>query len=190
MLLSIKSYIILHGMVGVNGHFNFYQSVLFPLIEISICLTNSVKAVYNIDSYIIARGNLGVKGLSWDKFQDTVADCLIRHKSILDVLTKFQETTARVNRAVSKSVTNCGCIQINAKKQQVPSEIRLYELVSYMDTHTKGELCDNCREIIELEIGNHLFYLAALCNILELNLEDILCAENEKLSTLGIYNLS
>jgi hypothetical protein len=131
-----------------------------------------------------------VKDLSWDEFQDTVADCLIRHKSILDVLSKLHETSARVNRAISKSVTSCGCIQINAKKQQVPSEIRLYELVSYMDTHTKGQLCDNCREIVELEIGNLLFYLAALCNILGLSLEDIMSAENEKLATLGIYNLS
>jgi hypothetical protein len=138
----------------------------------------------------MARGSIGVKDLSWDEFQDTVADCLIRHKSILDVLSKLHETSARVNRAISKSVTSCGCIQINAKKQQVPSEIRLYELVSYMDTHTKGQLCDNCREIVELEIGNLLFYLAALCNILGLNLEDIMSAENEKLATLGIYNLS
>ncbi|NLL98471.1 MAG: DUF1573 domain-containing protein [Tepidanaerobacter sp.] len=131
-----------------------------------------------------------MKDLNWDEFQDTVADCLIRHKSILDVLSKLHETSARVNRAISKSVTSCGCIQINAKKQQVPSEIRLYELVSYMDTHTKGQLCDNCREIVELEIGNLLFYLAALCNILGLSLEDIMSAENEKLATLGIYNLS
>ena len=131
-----------------------------------------------------------MKDLSWDEFQDTVADCLIRHKSILDVLSKLHETSARVNRAISKSVTSCGCIQINAKKQQVPSEIRLYELVSYMDTHTKGQLCDNCREIVELEIGNLLFYLAALCNILGLSLEDIMSAENEKLATLGRYNLS
>lgn len=131
-----------------------------------------------------------MKDLSCEEFQDTVAGCLVRHKSIIDVLTKIHETSARVNRAVSKSVTNCGCIQINAKKQQIPNEIRLYELVSYMDTHTKGELCANCQEIIEQEIGNHLFYLAALCNILDLNLKDIICTENEKLSTLGIYNMS
>ncbi|HHX24588.1 MAG: DUF1573 domain-containing protein [Tepidanaerobacteraceae bacterium] len=131
-----------------------------------------------------------MKDLSCDEFQDTVAGCLVRHKSIIDVLTKIHETSARVNRAVSKSVTNCGCLQINAKKQQIPDEIRLFELVSYMDTHTKGELCVDCKEIVEQEIGNHLFYLAALCNILGLNLKDIICAENEKLSTLGIYNMS
>lgn len=131
-----------------------------------------------------------MKDLICNEFQETVAGCLIRHKSIIDVLTKIHETSARVSRAVSKSVTNCGCLQINAKKQQIPSEIRLFELVSYMDTHTNGELCPICREFVEQEIGNHLFYLTALCDILDLNLNDIICAENEKLSTLGIYNLS
>lgn len=143
-----------------------------------------------IESDILLQGGIQVKDLGLEKFQDTVAGCLVRHKSIIDVLTKINETSARVNRAVSKSVTSCGCIQINAKKQQVPAEISLYELVSYMDTHVQGKLCDDCKEIIEQEIGNHLFYLAALCNILGLNMKDIICNENEKLSTLGIYNLS
>jgi hypothetical protein len=61
-----------------------------------------------------------VKDLSWEEFQDTVAGCLVRHKSIIDVLAKIHETSARVNRAVSKSVTSCGCIQINAKKTASP----------------------------------------------------------------------
>ena len=56
-----------------------------------------------------------MKGLICDDFQDTVANCLIRHRSILDVLTKVQETSARVNRAVAKSVTNCGCLKVEAK---------------------------------------------------------------------------
>lgn len=131
-----------------------------------------------------------MKDLICDEFQDTVAGCLVRHKSVVDVLTKMQETSSRVSRAMSKAVTSCGCLEINAKKQQFPDEIRLHELASYMDTHLKGELCAECREILEQELGNHLFYLAALCNILNLNLYDIFCEENEKLSTLGIYNMS
>ncbi len=131
-----------------------------------------------------------MKNLSWEEFQDTVNSCLIRHKSIIDILSKIHESSARVNRAVSKSVTSCGCMQVNAKKQQIPSEIKLCELIYYMDCHTKGKPCSSCREIIEQEIGNNLFYLAALCNILGLSLKDIIYAENEKLLTLGIYNLS
>jgi hypothetical protein len=131
-----------------------------------------------------------VKGLICDDFQDTVANCLIRHRSILDVLTKVQETSARVNRAVAKSVTNCGCLKVEAKKQQIPSEIELKELSTYMDSHLKGKLCPECRDILIQELGNHLFYMAALCNLLDLNLYDIMILENEKLATLGIYNMS
>jgi len=131
-----------------------------------------------------------VKDLDLEEFQNTVTNCLVRHKSIIDVLAKIDETSARVNRAISKSVTSCGCIQINAKKQQIPADISLCELASYMETHLDGKLCENCREVIEQEIGNHLFYIATLCNLLDLSLKDILYEENEKLSTLGIYNLS
>lgn len=114
----------------------------------------------------------------------------MRHKSILDVLTKNQETSSQINRAVAKSVTGCGCLSINASKQQIPGEINLQDLGSYMKTHVEGELCQDCKEILQQEMGNHLFYLVALCNLLDLNFNDIIRAENEKLSTLGIYNLS
>jgi hypothetical protein len=79
---------------------------------------------------------------------------------------------------------------VNAKKQQIPAQIKLHELKTYMDTHLKGGLCPDCREILQQEIGNHLFYLAALCNLLDLNLYDVLLNEHEKLSALGIYNMS
>lgn len=131
-----------------------------------------------------------MKDIICDGFQDTVSHCLVRHKSIIDVMTKIEETSARVNRAVAKSVTNCGCLEVNAKKQQFPSDIKLQELSSYMDTHLKGQLCSDCRDIVQQELGNHLFYLAALCNLLDLNLYDILLNEHDKLSALGIYNMS
>lgn len=131
-----------------------------------------------------------MKDNTCNEFQATVSQCLVRHKSIIDIITKIQETAGRVNRAVAKSVTSCGCLEVNAKKQQFPANISLYELTQFMETHLKGDLCENCKEVIEQEIGNHLFYLAALCNILGLSLNDIISKENEKLSTLGIYNLS
>ncbi|TYP48155.1 DUF1573 domain-containing protein [Thermosediminibacter litoriperuensis] len=131
-----------------------------------------------------------MKDLICNEFQAAVSQCLVRHKSIIDVLTKLQETTCRINRAIAKSVTVCGCLEVNAKKQQIPSNISLHDLSTYMDTHLKGNLCPNCREVLEQELGNHLFYLAALCNLLNLNLYDVFVEENEKLTTLGIYNLS
>ena len=129
-----------------------------------------------------------MKDIIFDNFQNCVNESLLRHKSILDVLTKLQDSQARINRAVAKSVTNCGCIEINAEKQCIPdSEDIIETLNSCFKTHIKGKLCDNCREIIEQEIGNHLFYITSLCNNLDLNLYDIFIREYDKMNTLGKY---
>lgn len=132
-----------------------------------------------------------MKDIIFDDFQNCVNDSLIRHKSILDILTKYSESTCKVNRSIAKAVTQCGCINISAKKQHIPeiesdSEV---DLNNYLNTHLDGELCDKCREIIEREIGNNLFYLTALCNHLNINLYDILLKEYNKSSTLGKFNL-
>ncbi|MDU7109580.1 MAG: DUF1573 domain-containing protein, partial [Clostridium perfringens] len=54
-------------------------------------------------------------------------------------------------------------------------------------SHIKGDLCENCREVIERELGNNLFYLTSLCNALDLNLFDILLKEYNKMDTLGKF---
>jgi hypothetical protein len=123
-------------------------------------------------------------------FQDMVSEVLIRHRSILDCLSKFQESTARVNRSITKTVTDCGCISINAIKQQFPQKESLKDCGKYMDSHIKGKLCENCREIIAEEMGNHLFYLTALCNLLDYNLEDLFGMQYNRINTLGHFLLS
>lgn len=131
-----------------------------------------------------------MKDLLCDEFQNTVSELLIRHQSILDVLSKLQEASSRVNRAVTKSVTSCGCIKVSAEKRKVPENISISELKGYVDSHLNGELCPNCQEIVEAEIGRSLFYVAALCNQLDLNLYDIFIKEQKKLSTLRFFNLT
>ncbi|PKM79659.1 MAG: DUF1573 domain-containing protein [Firmicutes bacterium HGW-Firmicutes-14] len=131
-----------------------------------------------------------MKDLLCDEFQNTVSELLIRHQSILDVLSKLQEASARTNRAVTKAVTNCGCIKINAEKKQIPGNISIAELKQFVDSHLNGQICANCEEIIEAEIGRTLFYLAALCNHLDLNLYDAFIKEHKKLSTLRFFNLT
>ncbi|MDA8212881.1 MAG: DUF1573 domain-containing protein [Clostridia bacterium] len=129
-----------------------------------------------------------MKDLLCDEFQNTVSELLIRHQSILDVLSKSQEACARTNRAVVKAVTNCGCIKVEASKKEFPDEASLDDLKTIMESHVKGSLCKNCTEIIEDELGRSLFYLAALCNLLNLNLYDIFIKEQKKLSTLRVFN--
>ncbi|HHV34259.1 MAG TPA: DUF1573 domain-containing protein [Syntrophomonadaceae bacterium] len=131
-----------------------------------------------------------MKDLICDEFQNAVSELLIRHHSVLDVLSKFQESCARTNRATIKAVTGCGCISIEAKKQDIPQDISLLEIKEYFGSHLNGELCPSCREIVETEFGNTLFYMAALCNLLNLNLYDLFLKEHSKLSTLRIFNLT
>ena len=128
-----------------------------------------------------------MKDIIFDEFQNSVNDSLLRHKSILDVLTKFSESNARVNRAIAKSVTNCGCIEVNAKKQKISEDNIINNLHDSLDDHLNGTLCESCREVIESEIGNNLFYLTSLCNLLNLNLYDILLKESDKINTLGKF---
>lgn len=132
---------------------------------------------------------MAMKDLLVEDFQDAVGELLVRHKSILDLLSKYQESSARVNRAIVKAVTTCGCIEIDAKKQNIPPDATLSELAELMDTHLKGHLCDDCRDIIEKEMGNNIFYLANICNTLGLNMYDILIKEKEELDTLGYFNM-
>ena len=124
------------------------------------------------------------------QFQGKVSELLVRHRSIIDSLTKFSESTARVNRSIAKTVTNCGCLTINASKQSCPPEINLKDCQQYMDSHLKGQLCENCQESIEEQLGRHLFYLTALCHLLDVDLNDVFNKEYERLSTLGFFTLS
>lgn len=133
-----------------------------------------------------------MKDIIFDDFQDNVQSSLVRHKSLIDIMTKLQESDARINRAIAKSVTNCGCIEIDAKKQQFPendSNLSIDNLSECLKTHLVGNLCDSCIDVIEGEIGTHLFYLTSLCNTLGISLYDILIKENNKINTLGKYNL-
>ena len=134
----------------------------------------------------------GQDGKFVSEFQDMVDNLLVRHKSILDCLTKYQEATARVNRAITKTVTLCGCVTINAGRQEFPAEMEgsLMEFAKHTNTHLEGKLCESCTEVIEEEIGNHLFYLAALCNLLNLDLKDVLNKEYNRLSTFGHFFLA
>lgn len=130
-----------------------------------------------------------MKDLLCDQFQETVGETLIRHRSVLDVMAKLQETSARTNRAVTKAVTTCGCVQITAEKQHFPPDASLKEAREMLTHHVQGTLCEQCREIVEQEIGNSLFYFAALCNIFDLSLYDILLKEQKRISTLGVFTI-
>ena len=130
-----------------------------------------------------------IKEMVLDEFQFTVQELLVRNKSILDAITKFQDSNVRINRSIVKAVTQCGCIKVDAEKQHFPESDDFDEIRNAMETHLKGSLCNNCRDIIEKDIGRNLFYLASICNTLDMNLYDIVIKELERVKMLGKYNL-
>ena len=130
-----------------------------------------------------------MKDIMISQFQYTVGELLVRTKSILDLITKFQDSNGRVNREIVKAVTQCGCVKINAKKQVYPDGVDFDEIRTLMETHLEGTLCENCRDLIEKDIGRNMFYLASICNTLDLNLYDIIIKELDRIKMLGKYNL-
>ncbi|WP_400164692.1 DUF1573 domain-containing protein [Brevibacillus sp. TJ4] len=125
-----------------------------------------------------------------DDFQTQVSELLLRHRSILDVMSKVQESASRINRSLTKAVTECGCVEVVAKKQEYDATKSLDEQKKHLDTHFNGPLCEHCREVVMAEMGKNMFYMAALCNIAEIKLEDVISQESERLHTLGVFNLS
>jgi hypothetical protein len=131
-----------------------------------------------------------MSSVNLEEFQKQVSELLLRHRSFLDIMSKFQESNARVNRSLIKAITECGCTEVNASKQPFGEEVPIDKVKSSFQTHISGDLCDHCREVVSQEIGKNLFYLSALCNVVDIPLSDVVTKESKKLSTLGIFNMS
>lgn len=130
-----------------------------------------------------------MKDLLFDQFQNTVDDVMIRHASVLDLMTKLEASNARVNRSIVKTITSCGCMKITAQKADIPEGAEFYDIQKFKDNHLNGELCSTCREKIEEEMGSHMFYLTALCNQYSISLYDVMLQEYKRISALGKFSL-
>lgn len=127
---------------------------------------------------------------SLEQFQNQVSQLLLRHRSVLDILSKIDQTSAAVNRSVTKAVTDCGCITLQATKQPFDRIESLDMAKEQIPNHLYGELCEHCKEYIRSQLGKNLFYLTALCTQLDIELEEVLQDEAKKCSTLGLFNFT
>jgi hypothetical protein len=152
-------------------------------------LIGNLLNCYNIKKKVIREVNL-MSSVGLEEFQQQVSELLLRHRSFLDVMSKFQESNARVNRSLTKAVTECGCVEVDACKQPFGEEVPMEKAKISFQTHISGDLCDHCRDIVTQEIGKNLFYLSALCNIVDIPISDVVTKESKKLSTLGVFNMS
>lgn len=131
-----------------------------------------------------------MSSLSLKEFQDQVSELLLRHRSVLDVLSKFTQSNAGVQRSVAKAITECGCIQVHAGRQQYTSEMTINDAKRLLETHVAGDLCESCVDIVASEVGKNLFYMASLCNLLGVDLQKVVEDESKRCSTLGFFNMS
>ena len=115
-------------------------------------------------------------------FQDEVSGLIVRNRNILDILTKCQNSCGKICRSTVKSATGCGCLKIIGEKN-------LSVFSANANSGTEGKLCSDCKDIIENEIGEMLFYIAGLCNALGLNMKDIMKKEIKNVEVLGKYSL-
>lgn len=127
---------------------------------------------------------------SLQSFQEQVSELLLRHRSLLDVMSKMGQTNAAAVRSVTKAITECGCVELHATKQEFEPGMSLEQAKETIKRHVQGELCENCRDAISNELGRSLFYMSALCNQLGIELDGVLEKESQKCSTLGLFNMS
>ena len=121
-----------------------------------------------------------------DIFQKNVGSLIARNRNVLDILTKCQVTCGKICRSTIKSATGCGCLKITGEKSPLDFSENTFEK---SESSIEGELCHECRGIIENEIGESLFYIASLCNALGISMEDVMKREIEKVEVLGKYSL-
>lgn len=117
-----------------------------------------------------------------DEISDTINKFYKRNKSLVDTMSKTKLSLEKAIRAITKAATHCGCIEFYAKKQPCG----LDEAVSIL---MKGKLCDSCRQEIEKELGQSIFYLISLMLILECDPVEIIKNENNNIKILGKFNL-
>ncbi len=117
-----------------------------------------------------------------NEFQNEVGKLLIRNCNVLDIMTKIQISCAKLCRSAVKSATGCGCTHITGEKNEP-------DFLSKGSTGIDGRLCDDCKDIVEGEIGETLFYVASLCNALGLSLEEIAEKETKNMNVLGKCSL-
>jgi len=120
-----------------------------------------------------------IKDILMEEFQIVVDNYIDRNKNLLDTLSKYQMASSRLSRAIIKASTQCGCISLCGSKPEDGEP----------ETNVQGDLCKNCHTVIEKEMGDVLFYVAAACNALDLSIYDVLLKEKKTLSLLGNYSL-
>lgn len=117
-----------------------------------------------------------------EDFQNKVSHLIVRNQNILDILTKCQNSCGKICRSTVKTATGCGCLKIIGENSFpiIPNK---------KNSGIEGDLCPECKSIIENEVGEMLFYIAGLCNALGISMKNVMKKEIKNVEVLGKYSL-
>jgi hypothetical protein len=103
-----------------------------------------------------------MKDLICDEFQNVWVDLLIRHRSVLDILSKLSEANSRVTRAVTKAITTVAASLFKLKRPRSRSMLILLRNWASIWTITCAGVCPNCEEVVISENGQAVVLLGRL----------------------------
>ena len=118
-----------------------------------------------------------LKDIIAEDFQLAADTALLRNRNLLDTVSKFGCSASKLSRSVIKASTQCGCVELRGVKESEPLP------------NVEGELCDKCRQAVEKEMGDALFYIAGIANALGISIYDVMLKEKQRLSLLKNFSL-
>ncbi|MBR3942668.1 MAG: DUF1573 domain-containing protein [Clostridia bacterium] len=119
---------------------------------------------------------------NFDRLQQAIEKYYHRNKGIMDTLSKLSISVAKTQRSVIKSATQCGCTEIFAIKQPPDLEREAESMLI-------GCVCPSCREIIEKNLGDTLFYFLSLVQLTGTNFDSLIESQLHQTEWLGKFNL-
>ena len=120
--------------------------------------------------------------LNLDRLQQAIKKYYHRNKGIMDTLSKLNVATAKTQRAVIKTATQCGCTEIFVTKQ--PPGFN-----GEAESMLVGSVCPSCRETLEKNMGDVLFYLISLMMLTGTDTETVVTEQIRQMEWLGKFNL-
>ena len=133
-----------------------------------------------------------IQDIATDTLQFSIEEYQCLNKSILEQMAKLNEYANNLNKSIIKSCIQCGCLKIQTEKSCYESTYDkdiTTNSTFINDNNCIGTPCKDCAEQFEKNIGGCLYYLASLCNTLDLNLYDIILKELDKINILRKYNI-
>ncbi len=117
-----------------------------------------------------------------DRLQQAIEKYYHRNKGITDTLSKLTVSVAKTQRAIIKSATQCGCTEIFVTKQPP-------DLEGEAESMLIGSICRSCREQIEKNTGDTLFYLLSLMHLTGTDFNKLVKSQLHQTEWLGKFNL-